>query len=279
MTAAAFLRTGATAYDAGDLSRAREAAESALHAADASDDASFAEALLLLSNVYCAAGEFAEAERFVATCCCFVEERLGAAHIGVATLRLNRAIILLERYRLQGCPLSVVTRAHELLQAAEQQLKDDVRRSRRRLLADVLHNSGVCCELLGRFTDALTAYMRSMQIQVRYKDMAGVADMKLALTMEHVAMLFRLIGGQKLQEAQRLMSVVAATRRRFIGPRHPLYATALLAQGVIAAELGHQRRAAALLQKALEIRTRLYGPDDPQTRCVADLLSEISSFL
>ncbi|RNF01576.1 variant surface glycoprotein 3054 [Trypanosoma conorhini] len=273
--AVALLRTGAALYEAGELPRARELAEAALHAAEPRDDASFADALLLLSNIYCAAGDFAEAERLVTTCCCFVEERLGTAHLGAATARLNRAIILLERYRLRGGDAAAaVGRAYDLLQAAERRLEDDVGGAARLLLAEVLHNSGVCCELVGRYTDALTAYMRSMQIRVRYKDAVGVTDMKLALTMEHVAMLYRLMGGAKLPGALRLMEVVAATRRRHIGPRHPLYASALLSQGVIAAELGHQRRAAALLRSALEIRTRLYGADDPQTRCVAQLLAE-----
>ncbi|EKF38412.1 hypothetical protein MOQ_001380 [Trypanosoma cruzi marinkellei] len=271
---AALLRTGAALYESGDLSRARELAEEALHAAEPHDEESFAEALLLLSNVYCAAEDFLEAERLVTTCCCFVEEHLGASHIGAVTSRLNRAIILLERYRLQGGALSEVGRAYELLQEAERRLEDDVGDAGRLLLAEVLHNSGVCCELVGRYADALTVYMRSMQIRVRYKDSAGVTDMKLALTMEHVAMLYRLMGGPKLQGALRLMEVVATTRRRYIGPRHPLYASALLSQGVIAAELGHQRRATALLRNVLQIRTRLYGADDPQTRCVAHLLGE-----
>ncbi|RNF07214.1 variant surface glycoprotein 3054 [Trypanosoma rangeli] len=271
---AALLRTGVGLYEAGDLSRARELAEEALHAAEPRNEESFAEALLLLSNIYCAAEDFAEAERLVTTCCCFVEEHLGAAHLGAATARLNRAIILLERYRLQGGAAAEVGRAYDLLQAVERRLEDNVGSAARLLLAEVLHNSGVCCELVGRYTDALTAYMRSMQIRVRYTDAAGVTDMKLALTMEHVAMLYRLMGGAKLQAALRLMEAVAATRRRYIGPRHPLYASAILAQGVIAAELGHKRRAAVLLRNVLEIRTRLYGAGDPQTRCVAQLLGE-----
>ncbi|ORC86196.1 uncharacterized protein TM35_000302360 [Trypanosoma theileri] len=291
--AAALLREAVALYESGSLASAREAAEDALHAADPHNDTLFAEALLVLANVYCAAEDFAEAERLVATCCCYVEQHLGPAHIGVATARLNRAIILLERYRLRGGNhdtantngnsnnsgsgggLQWVEQAYALLQAAARQL-ENVDGVERLLLAEVLHNTGVCCELVGRHVDALAAYMRSMQIRVHYTDTAGVCDLKLALTMEHVAMLYRLLQGARLQEAARLMDAVATTRRRYLGPRHPLFAAAILAQGVIAAELGHKRRAVLLLQKALDIRKRLYGEEDPQTRCVAQLLAEIS---
>ncbi|KAH9600154.1 hypothetical protein LSM04_004880 [Trypanosoma melophagium] len=300
--AAALLREAVALYESGSLSSAREAAEDALHAADPHNDTLFAEGLLLLANVYCAAEDFAEAERLAATCCCYVEEHLGPTHIGVATARLNRAVILLERYRLRSgnhdtthtntntdsnsgnngnnsnsgsSGLRLVEEAYALLQTAARQL-ENVDGVNRLLLAEVLHNTGVCCELVGRHVDALAAYMRSMQIRVHYTDASGVCDLKLALTMEHVAMLYRLLRGTKLQEAARLMDAVATTRRRYLGPRHPLFAAAILEQGVIAAELGHKRRAVLLLQKALDIRRRLYGEEDPQTRCVAQLLAEVS---
>ncbi|CBH17406.1 Tetratricopeptide repeat, putative [Trypanosoma equiperdum] len=271
-----FLRDALAHYESGELCTARQAAEEALHAAQPHEHEAFADSLLLLGNISAAEGDFITAERYAATCSCYVEEHLGPQHNGAAVVRLNRAIFLLESLRVQSVTtVAVVEEAHALLLEAEQLLVN-VCHVGRLVLAEVLHNIGVCCALLGRYVAALTAYMRSMQIRVRFKDAARVTDLKLALTMEQVALLYRLMDEPKRQEAALLMEVVASTRRQLLGPHHPLLAAAVLAQGVIAAELGQRCRAQSFLRNALEMFLSLYGKESFQLQCAERLLAEVS---
>ncbi|CCD16626.1 unnamed protein product [Trypanosoma congolense IL3000] len=270
------LREAVAHYEAGDPWSARGATEAALHAAQPNEHEPFAEALLLMANICAAEGDLVTAERYAATCSGYVDEHLGPQHSGAAVVRLNRAVFMLEGYRLAGSSdILLVEKAHALLIEAERFLTNVCGVSRL-VLAEVLHNSGVCLSLLGRYVAALTAYMRSMQIRVRFKDAAGVTDLRLALTMEHVALLYRLMGGPKRQEAALLMEVVASTRRRLLGPQHPLWAAAVLAQGVIAAELGQRSRAQSFLRGASVALSSHYGEESPEAQYAVKLLVSVA---
>ena len=262
-------------YDKGDLDGARSVVERFLH--DASDHVQFGNGLLLLGNIYCARQEFEEAERMVATCEGYLAEHLGASHPGVATALLNRAIILLERYRTS--PLRLVDNVEWVVRASGfleqgQSLLQNAYGTDRLVLADVHHNQGCCQEVMGDFVGALTHYMKSMKIRERFKDATGSTDLKLALTMEHVAMIYRCVE-DKVDDACRIMGVVASTRRKYLGPLNRLYLQSLLQHGVIALEAKNRRLAKALLVKCLDLHCTVYGSDHPQTMLTAVYVYEV----
>jgi tetratricopeptide (TPR) repeat protein len=262
-------------YDKGDLEAARGAVERFLH--EAKDHVQFGNGLLLLGNIYCARQEFEEAERMVATCDGYLTEHLGSSHPGVATALLNRAIILLERHRTATSRIvdnvEWVVRASGYLERAQHLLQNSYGTDRL-VLADVHHNQGCCHEVIGDFVTALGHYMKSMKIRERFKDATGATDLKLALTMEHVAMIYRSVE-EKLDDACRIMGVVAATRRKYLGPLNPLYLQSLLQHGVIALEAKNRRLAKALLVKCLDLQCTVFGPEHPRTLLTAIYVHEV----
>jgi len=161
----------------------------------------------------------------------------------------------------------------------------DARGAARLLLADVLHTKGVCLYRVGKHVDALAAWQGSMEIRVRWAALAperrrsingvgGLAhapynmaaaagddddneddaamELKLALTMEHVAQVYRFVPEKRVM-ALKLMSRVAATRRRHVGPRHLLYGRTLMMQSVVAEEAGRSKLALAVMETAAEV--------------------------
>lgn len=323
-------------FERGDLEGARQTVERFLQH-EAVDHVQFGDGLLLLSSIQCAAKEYDEAERMVATCHGYLQEHLGPSHHGVATALLNRAVILLERFTLESSLLSVLPTAergprdddepslvpkerrsplrgpshpkrHSDLSASTssnpiilsgntnapassapriervvdaqkylaeaERLVENTFGPDRLVLADIHHNHGVCCEILGGYTDALEHYLKSLKIREKFKDTSGATDLKLALTMEHVAMIYRLTE-VKLGDAVRLLAVVAQTRRKYLGPSHPLYAAALFEQGVCALESLHRRLAIPLFLKCLEIRVKVLGVDHLETKLVLHYLKGI----
>lgn len=144
----------------------------------------------------------------------------------------------------------------------------------RLLLADVFHNLGCCDEILGTYSAAMEHYMRSLKIREKFQDASGTTDLKLAQTMEHVAMVYRLTES-KLGEAQKLLGVVAHTRRRYLGPQHPSYAAALFEQGVCAFEALHMRSALTLLRKSHQIRVDCFGVNHPETQHIRHYLDAL----
>jgi tetratricopeptide (TPR) repeat protein len=290
-------------YERGDFEEARGTVERFLQL-EALDHTQFGDGLLLLSTILCAMQLFEEAERMAATCHGYLCEHMGPTHRGVAAASLNRSIILLERYyrtndlhtmvakhalthrrggsgsRLlssasihgqsstysedssSGAVQWVVLAKRHLDEAFE--ILQDSYGVERLLLADVLHNLGCCDEILGTYSAAMDHYMRSLKIRGKFQDASGTTDLKLAQTMEHVAMVYRLTES-KLGEAQKLLGVVANTRRRYLGPLHPAYAAALLEQGVCAYEALNLRSALTLLRRCHQIRSDCFGPSHPET--------------
>ncbi|GET86862.1 hypothetical protein, conserved [Leishmania tarentolae] len=152
----------------------------------------------------------------------------------------------------------------------------------RGLLADVLHTIGVCHYEAADYIAALQAWQRSMAIRVHLhaqrqrtdRDAAQRAlggggavecsestdELRLALTMEHVAQVYRLLEGRSV-EALKLLDTVAATRRKYLGPTDPLCVRTLALKGTLAAELGHTKLARALLDRC----SAIYSGADPET--------------
>lgn len=212
----------------------------------------------------------------------------------------------LELYRTQGeTPVSVVEEADECFLAEAERRLDDVLGPERLLLADVWHCRGVCCEILAGieradrkdeerperrrsdggaaglplYVKALECYTKSMDVRARYADVAAVTELKLALTMEHVAHLLKLSAtpadpGRK-EEALALLGTVAATRRRLLGPRHPLLASTLLAEGALLAELGRYKRVKRAFADSLAIVSEVYPPGDARVAEVEYWLSRV----
>ncbi|KAG5509504.1 hypothetical protein JKF63_06209 [Porcisia hertigi] len=159
-----------------------------------------------------------------------------------------------------GTPEAVHARAMAFLLEAQGHLAHTLGPPRR-LLADVLHTLGVCHYEAADYIAALEAWQRSIAIRVHLHAQrlrtdhvtlqrdegggAGTEELKLALTMEHVAHVYQLLDGRSLH-ALKLLDTVAQTRRQYLGPTHPLYVRTLAHQGVLAAELGHTRLACAL---------------------------------
>jgi hypothetical protein len=139
------------------------------------------------------------------------------------------------------------------------------------LLADVHHSRGVCRYYCRDYVGALEAWQQSIGIRVhlhhhltRRQAKAAVADddsggsaveeLKLALTMEHVAHVYQLIDG-RMVDALKVYDVVAATRERLLGPAHPLCARTLLGKAVLASTLGRTTVARALLDRCRALCT------------------------
>ncbi|KAG5483980.1 hypothetical protein LSCM1_05830 [Leishmania martiniquensis] len=145
----------------------------------------------------------------------------------------------------------------------------------RRLLADVLHTVGVCHYEAADYIAALQAWQRSMAIRAHLHSLRqrsetcaaqhtlsrgegvgesgdGTEELKLALTMEHVAQVYRLLEGRSI-EALKLLDTVADTRRKYLGPTDPLYARTLVFKGVLAVELGHKKLARVLFERCSAI--------------------------
>lgn len=155
------------------------------------------------------------------------------------------------------------------LSVAEEGLKHATGAARL-LLADVLHTKGVCLYRLRRWVDAVLTWQSSMAIRVKWATMsaerhaqygeqhfgraedAATMELKLALTMEHVAQVYRFLPEKRITALQ-LVSRVAATRRRLIGPMHLLYGRTLMTQGVLAAEVGRLKLALASMEAAAEV--------------------------
>jgi hypothetical protein len=213
----------------------------------------------------------------VATCEGYLKEHLGPAHPGVATALLNRAVLLLERHRNATVRIvenvDWVVRASEYLEHAQQLLQNSYGTDRL-VLADVHHNQGCCHEVMGDVVTALSHYMKSMKIRERFKDATGATELKLGLTMEHVAMIYRAVE-EKLDDACRIMSAVAAMRRKYLGPLNPLYLQSLLQHGVIALEAKNRRLAKALLVKCLDLHSTVYGPEHELTLLTAVYVYEV----
>lgn len=299
-------------YERGELEDARGTVERFLQL-EALDHTQFGDGLLLLSTILCSMQLFDEAERMAATCHGYLCEHLEGMHRGVAAASLNRAIILLERYYrandlhamvrrhsqrrgLQRGSSSTSLQAHSVTDASGDEVSSNavqwVVQARghleeavtvlqdafgvdRLLLADVYHNLGCCDEILGGYSDAMEYYMRSLKIREKYQDASGATDLKLAQTIEHVAMVYRLTES-KLTEAQKLLAVVATTRRRYLGPLHPSYAAALFEQGVCAFEAMHLRQALTLFRKCYSIRAEVLGQTHPETFHVKKYLEELA---
>ncbi|KAG5484292.1 hypothetical protein LSCM4_07858 [Leishmania orientalis] len=141
----------------------------------------------------------------------------------------------------------------------------------RGLLADVLHTIGVCHYEAADYIAALQAWQRSMAIRVHLHALrlrsdkgaaqhtpcrgegsrasdGGTEELKLALTMEHVAQVYRLLDRRSV-EALKLLDTVTDTRRKYLGPADPLCVRTLMLKGVLAAELGHTTLARSLFER------------------------------
>lgn len=314
-TAAACLAEATRLYQQGNLHGARDVAEEALLSLSSSTGttvnsqtttsssgdnttqhitntaqhrhALFGNALLLLSAVYTAVRDFAEADRLLVTCEGYWREHLGhcagdasqegklEVNEGLAGVAYNRAVLRLEQ--LDG-ERAITTQSQSQSQSQQQQQHrrevadavlhtylDDARERldhtlgrQRCLLADVHHSIGVCHLHCRRYVEALSAWQQSLAIRTRVQhrcqadDAAAAAagdaeELKVALTLEHVAQVYQLLEGRG-DEALRMLDAVADTRAGLLGPRHPLYARTLLAKAVLAEKLGRLRLARALLE-------------------------------
>lgn len=238
----------------------------------------FSNALLLVSNVYSAVGPSAESDRLLATCYGYVKEHIpvDSHNIALATILYNRAVIRLEWERLDpsSAPRKAVVDAQNYLTEAENRLVN-VLGLPRLLLADVLHCHGVCHHMLGLdYMAAVECYRRSMEIRRHFGDVHGISDLKTALTMEHIAHIYRLWGKQV--EALTLLGSVLEARREALGSQNALYASTLLAYGVLALELGKKKAARRALKEAEAVHRDIYPESDWRVAEVGLWLSQLS---
>ncbi|AIN96448.1 hypothetical protein LPMP_130180 [Leishmania panamensis] len=183
-----------------------------------------------------------------------------------------------------GTPETVYASVMALLLDAQNRLAHTLGPPRG-LLADVLHTIGVCHYETADYITALEAWQRSMTIRLHLHaqrnrsdtDAAqrvlrrgegsgeegsdGTEELKLALTMEHVAQVYRLLEGRSV-EALKLLDTVAGTRRKYLGPTDPLCVRTLAFKGALAAELGHTKLARALFDRCSAIYSDT-GPETP----------------
>lgn len=229
--------------------------------------ASFAKLVVLLSCALAADGDYVESQRLLASAEGYVLEHLSGPRqrrIALAHVAYDRAVLLLED-SCTACndedaspsapAVVVVEEARTLLEESERHLIHETD-GQRLLLADVWHARGVCEEAAGRHATALEYYRKSLDVRRRFGDTVpsrGTTSLKLALTLEHIAHLYRLLPcPSKRREALHLFAVVASVRRRHLDVRHPLYRRCALAEAAAAAECGKPIAARALLHRLLE---------------------------
>ena len=245
-------------YDRGCFEKAQELCELALDSqrstSSTPDHALFGNTLLLLANSHQSRGSFTEAQRLYGTCAKYVSDNLGAAYPGLASCLMNHGILHMS-HRSWKEALSLLGRAFEVVQ--------NVIGPERLILADIHHNLGCCFQATGDLPQALTHFMMSLRIREKFRDPSGEVELKLALTMECIALIFRQQGN--MVEGLKLLKDIAKVRRQRLGPYDLEYATALFECGVLAWELQKFRVARADFSKCLEIRTRALGSDHPDT--------------
>lgn len=291
------------AFEEGDLQFSREQIESLLHDLRATDSDGahvlFLHCLLLLASIYSTVGATGEADRLLATSAGYATEHLGPDHLGLATIAYNRAVIRVEDYRRDaelpaddappppsssrsgsaGAPvlsLAAVIEARDVfLEEAAWRLRNELGVDRL-LLADVYHTHGVCEYLLENYVSALESFRRSLEVRVHYTDHSGVTELKMALTLEHVSQLYRLLGTLPARtKALDLLGLVTRTRRRWLGPSHPLYGSALFAAGVMAAELQRWALAEEALAEAAAVARATYAEGDLRLEEVEHWLASV----
>lgn len=277
----------------GDLNSSREAAEGLIELLsqfslpdhDARDLARshvlFAQALLILSSVYAAARAYGESSRMLTTCTCYSGEHImNGEDVWLrvqtrATLAYNRAVLAIEEYcshvrQHRGTGASLADARSRSAETALQAVRDarDVHLSEaesclrnelqlpRLVLADVWHTRGVCHYLLRDYVDALEDFGRSLATRLRYGDDHGITALKMALTMEHMAHIYRHLPHMK-REALRLLGSVVHTRQTYLAASHPLTFDALMASAVVAMELGCNTTAKATFAKARKVAREL----------------------
>lgn len=278
----------------------------------------FSGALVLLAGCYSAVGSLTEAERLLATCQGYIDEHIasvgssatgpisavdsipGRANVALAVLAYNRGVARLEQYRTDAAtPMAVVREADASFLAEAEQRLADVLGPARLLLADVCHSRGVCCEILAgqsitnsnskhsgipppfSYLGALAYYQRSLDIRGRLSDGAAATELKLALTLEHVAHLLRLTatptdGQQARLEALGLLEAVCEARRRLLGPGHSLSVAAMTGLGALAAELGRYKKSRRAFAAALPGALAAYPPGDSRVAEIEYWIARIS---
>jgi hypothetical protein len=187
----------------------------------------------------------------------------------------------------------------------------------RLVLADCLHNMGCCHQIMGGASvEALECFMRSLKIRERVPEGGGGGDneqddrstsnttnyvsrvenmsrfqltamcvssastssLKIAATLEHIAMvLFHLHTPEhpntgRLKQSENIMKTVAGTRKRVLGPLSVGYAEALFNLATVESELGLKRNAHSNFRTCHSIRSDAFG-DQHELTLLAQLMT------
>ena len=178
-----------------------------------------------------------------------LKEHFGERDERVAEVLLAMSTCLLHQH--SGATVRDVSDALRHLEDAKRIVENcssSSRVARSILAADIYHNMGVCFELVAEYADALHNYTKSISIRRLLKDGHGVVGLRLADTMEHVAMLLR---GTSSTRTQHILQRVLHTRRGCLPKHHPLIYRTLLLIAMVEHEVGnrvgmHKRIAAVL---------------------------------
>ena len=274
-------------YERGDLPRAIEAAQAALHAAASPRESG--KSLDRLGFLYSTSGNLVEAEALLRQSLQVREEAFGAGSLDYAETANDLAMLLRDLRRMD-----------EATRLAEQSVSTRLRvlGENDLSLAESLNTLGTVHGLGGRYETAVSTFERAMAIQEsrpvpeRATEEYGTLCVNLAgtyqrlgkyalagLTFEkglgalrvkpgvnHPAYAVSLLADAALKvdlgryvEAERLYEAGGRLLKTGLGDQHPLYATFLNNRGLLLQSIGNLAAAEADYRASLELKQKLYG--------------------
>ena len=209
-------------------------------------------------------------------------------------------------------PMKLINEAMSMLKSAHS-IVENTLGADRLVLADCLHNMGCCHQIMGGASvEALECFMRSLKIRERVPEGGGgesseqndrsasnnsrmenmsrfqltamcvssasTSSLKIAATLEHIAMvLFHLHTPEhpntgRLKQSEGIMKTVAGTRKRVLGPLSVGYAEALFNLATVESELGLKRNAHSNFRTCHSIRSKAFG-DRHELTLLAQLMT------
>ena len=214
-----------------------------------------------LADMYCAMGQYAQAEPLYQRSLKIRESKLGANHPHVAQSLNNLA----QLYQAMGQYAHAESLFKRSLKIFESKLGPDHPH-----VATSLNNLAGLYQEMGGYAQAEPLYQRSLKI---LESKLGPDHPDVAVCLNNLAILYAYMGQYAQAEplCQRSIKISAST----LGPDHPDVATSLNVLAAISEMMGQYAQAEPLYQRSLKIRETMLGPDHPAVATSLSNLAEL----
>jgi tetratricopeptide (TPR) repeat protein len=214
-----------------------------------------------LADMYCAMGQYAQAEPLYQRSLKIRESKLGANHPDVAQSLNNLA----QLYQAMGQYAHAESLFKRSLKIFESKLGPDHPH-----VATSLNNLAGLYQEMGGYAQAEPLYQRSLKI---LESKLGPDHPDVAVCLNNLAILYAYMGQYAQAEplCQRSIKISAST----LGPDHPDVATSLNVLAAISEMMGQYAQAEPLYQRSLKIRETMLGPDHPAVATSLSNLAEL----